>query len=65
MADKIFPSIAPDNEPFVDDSYSRAELEDKEYAELQSIAAEHPSDEVHGRMSKADLIDGLTGLTRV
>ncbi len=61
----IFPSITPDNEPFVDDTYNRTELERKEYVELKSIAAEHDSESVHGRMSKDELIDGLTDLERV
>ena len=61
---KIFPSILPGRD-FVDDKYSRGELERKEYSELKSIAAEHPSEEIHGRMSKADLVDGLEGLERV
>ena len=61
----IFPSITPDNEPFVDDSYSKAELERMEYSELQSIAANHPTDNVHGRMSQEKLIDGLTGEKRI
>ncbi len=61
----IFPSITPDNEPFVDDKYSRAELERKDGRELQSLAAEHPSDEVNGRMSAEDIVEGLTGKERV
>jgi hypothetical protein len=61
----LFPSILPNGEDFVDDSYQRQELERMEYQDLQSIAAEHPSDDVHGRMSEADLVDGLTGLERV
>lgn len=65
MADhSLFPGILPDRD-FVDDSYGRGELEDKDYPELQSIAAEHPSDEIHGRMNQEDLIDGLEGLQRV
>jgi len=62
---QIFPSILPDGEPFVDDAYGEAELRRKEYAELQSIAAEHPSNAVHGRMDKEAIIDGLEGLKRV
>jgi len=60
----VFPSILP-GEEFVDDTYSEAELERKEYSELQSIGADHPSESVHGRMSQDDLIDGLEGLERV
>jgi hypothetical protein len=63
---KIPPPLIPESgEPFVDDSYQQAELERKEYSELQSIAAEHPSDDVHGQMTKDELIAGLEGLKRV
>jgi len=61
----LFPSILPNGEDFVDDSYQRQELARKEYQELQSIAAEHPSEDVHGRMGHDDLVDGLTGLERL
>ena len=62
----LFPSILPDSdEPFVDAKYSRGELEKKDYQELREIAAEHPSDEVNGRMGKGELIDGLEGKERV
>jgi len=65
MAD-LFPSILPGSDrEFTDSQYLRAELEKKEYAELQSIAAEHPSEEVHGRMSETELLEGLTGKGRV
>ena len=60
----VFPSILPDND-FVDDSYSRQELARMDYSDLQSIAAEVDSDDVHGRMSQEDLINGLEGKTRV
>ena len=60
----IFPSITPDND-FVDDSYSRQELARMDYSDLQSIAAEVDSDDVHGRMSQEDLINGLEGVERV
>jgi len=61
----LFPSILPSEEPFVDDQYQRRELERKDYNELKSIAAEHDSDTVHGRMSEEDLVEGLTGLERI
>ena len=61
----VFPSILPSEGDFVDDSYSRQELAQKEYSELQSIAAEVESDDVHGRMSQDDLINGLEGETTV
>ena len=62
----IFPSIIPDSDDeFVDDSYDRRELERKDYPELKSLAANHPTDEVHGKMSKEDIVDGLEGKTRL
>jgi hypothetical protein len=61
----VFPSILPSEGDFVDDSYSRQELAQKEYSELQSIAAEVESEDVHGRMSQDDLINGLEGKQRV
>ena len=60
----VFPSILPDND-FVDDSYSRQELARMDYSDLQSIAAEVDSDDVHGRMGKDELIHKLEGRTRV
>lgn len=60
---QLFPSILPSGD-FADDEYRKAELQDMEYQELSSLAAEHPSDEVHGRMSQDELIEGLTGLER-
>jgi len=63
---KLFPSIIPDSdEPFVDNQYSRQELERKEYPELKSLAAEHPSEDVHGRMDRESIVDGLEGKQRV
>jgi len=61
---ELFPSVLPGADGFQDDKYLRAELEKKEYAELQSIAAEHKSDSVHGRMTESDLVEGLTGLEK-
>ena len=60
----VFPSIIPGKD-FVDDSYSRQELARMDYSDLQSIAAEVESDDVHGRMSQEDLINGLEGKQRV
>jgi len=62
---KLFPSITPDNSDFVDDTYNAGELEDKDYQELSSIAAEHPSGSVNGRMSKSELREKLEGLERI
>jgi len=61
----LFPSIIPDGDDFVDDSYSAQELERMDYSDLQSIAAKVDSDDVHGRMGKEKLIDGLEGVERV
>lgn len=61
----VFPSILPTGEEFKDDKYGARELERKEYDELRSIAAEHPDDDVHGRMGKDDLREALAGKTRV
>lgn len=62
----LFPSVLPDSDnPFVDSCYTKQELEKKEYAELKSIAAEHESENVNGRMKKEELIDNLAGLERV
>ncbi len=62
----VFPSIVPDSdEPFVDDKYSAKELERMDGRELQSLAAKHPTEDVHGRMSADDIRDGLEGKQRV
>jgi len=62
---KLFPSIIPSGEDFVDDSYSRAELERMDRQELQRIASEHDSEDVNGKMSNEDIIENLEGETRV
>jgi hypothetical protein len=66
---RIFPSITPsddgDPEPFVDDSYSRAELEQMDGNELQSLAAEHPTDAVNGHSTADEIRDALAGAERV
>jgi len=61
---KLFPSIIP-GEDFVDDSYSRDELERKAWDELRSIAANHPTEEVNGRSDKEEILEALTGAERV
>jgi len=62
----VFPSIIPNDEgEFIDNTYTEAELERKDYHELKSIAAEHESEEVHGQMTQDDMIQGLTGLERL
>lgn len=63
---ELFPSILPDSDNgFQDDEYLESELQEKEYAELRSIAADHPSDDVHGKMNQETLVDELTGLERL
>ena len=63
---KVFPSIIPGkDDPFVDDSYSKAELERMGGHELQSLAAKHPTDDVHGKMKADDIREGLVGKTRI
>ena len=62
----IFPSIVPGrDEPFVDDSYSAAELDRMDGNELQSLAAKHPTDDVNGRSKADDIRDALEGEKRV
>ena len=62
----LFPSIIPDSDDdFVDDTYGERELERMDYDELRSIAAEHPDDDVHGRMGKDELRETLVGKPRV
>lgn len=60
----IFPSIIPDGD-FVDDSYSKSELANKEWDELRNIAKDHPKESVNGRSDKETIIDELAGETRV
>lgn len=63
---RLFPSVLPDrDDPFVDDTYGAGELERKDYTELRQIAAEHDSDDVHGKMDKATLREELEGMERV
>lgn len=63
---RVFPSILPDNdEPFVDDTYNREELNAMDGHELQSLAAEHPTDEVNVKSTADDIRDALTGAERV
>lgn len=62
----IFPSIIPDSDDeFVDDAYGAGELERMDYDQLRAIAAEHPSEDVHGRMGQDELREKLEGKTRV
>jgi len=62
----LFPSIIPDSDDeFVDDSYTESELADMDGRELQSLAAAHPTDEVNGRSTAAEIRDALEGKERV
>jgi hypothetical protein len=62
----LFPSILPDNdEPFVDDSYSRQELDRMERPELQSLAAKADIEGVNGQSSNEDIRDALEGHERL
>lgn len=62
---KLFPSIIPGNEDFVDDSYSREELERMQWDEIRAIAAKHPTDEVNGKSDREDMEEALTGAKRI
>lgn len=62
---KVFPSILPTGEEFVDDKYSAAELDRMDGNELQSLAARHPTDEVNGRSKAEDIREALEGKKRV
>lgn len=62
----IFPGILPDRDDrFIDDSYSRAELERMEWQEIRAIAAEVETDEINGQSDRAKMEDVLEGHTRV
>ena len=62
---RLFPSILPSDEPFVDDSYSRQELERMERNELQQLAAQYEGDEINGQSSNEAIIDALEGVERL
>lgn len=61
----IFPSILPDNEDFVDDSYTEEELAKMDGNELQSLAAKVESEEINGRSKAEDIRDFLEGHERI
>jgi hypothetical protein len=61
----IFPSILPDGDNFVDNTYTKAELARMDGRELQSLAADHPTDECNGRDTADDIRDTLEGKRRV
>ena len=60
----VFPSILPGRD-FVDDSYSKKELERKEWSELQGLAKRVESDEINGHSSRDEIIEFLEGEKRV
>jgi len=61
---KLFPSILPDRD-FVDDSYTKSELQGMDGRELQSLAAKHPTEEVNGKSKAVDIRKALEGKERV
>lgn len=62
----LFPSILPNkDELFVDDSYSREELERMERPELQGLASEVNIEGVDGQSSNEDIRDALEGHERL
>jgi len=66
MMTEIPPPLIPDNgEPFVDDSYSSAELERMEWQEIRAIAAQVESDEINGQSDREDMEAFLEGHERV
>jgi hypothetical protein len=61
----LFPSILPSGEEFVDNSYSKQELERMEWQEIRSIAAQVESDEIDGQSDREDMEAFLEGHERV
>ena len=63
---KVFPSILPGkDDPFVDDSYSKAELERMEWQEIRAIATEYDTDEINGRSDRQEMESWLEGRERL
>ena len=63
---KWSPAIIPDSdEPFVDDSYSKAELERMEWQEIRQIATEYDTDEINGRSDRQEMESWLEGRERL
>lgn len=59
-------SLIPDSEePFADDSYTEAELDRLNGNELQSLAAEHPTEEVNGKSKQEEIRKALVGKKRL
>jgi hypothetical protein len=61
----IFPSILPDGDNFVDNTYTSAELARMEWEELRTVAADHPTDECNGSDTAEDIRATLEGKRRV
>jgi hypothetical protein len=64
MSNTLFPSILPGVD-FVDDSYTKEELEKMDWQEIRSIAAEVDSKEIDGQSDREDMEDFLEGKERV
>jgi hypothetical protein len=62
---RVFPSILPSDEEFVDDAYSRAELERMDWDTIRSIAVEYDTDEINGRSDREEIEDWLEGKERI
>ena len=61
---RLFPSILPGRD-FVDDSYTKPELERMSRKELQQLAANHDSDEINGQSTNDEIIAFMEGEKRV
>jgi hypothetical protein len=61
----LFPSILPDGEDFIDDSYSLEELQRMEWDEIRSIAAQVESNEIDGKSDRGEMEQFLEGHERV
>ena len=61
----IFPSILPDADDFVDDSYGARELSRMDWDTIRSIAAKVESDEINGQSDREQMEEFLTGHKRV
>jgi len=63
---QVFPSILPESdEPYVDDKYTRAELERMDWQTIRGIAAEVESDEITGQSDREEMEAFLEGHERV
>lgn len=61
----LFPSITPDNEPFVDNKYGEKELDRMDWDEIRSIAAEYDTDEINGKSDREKMEAYLEGRERL